>query len=207
MNDIISELISYASGLEMLEFAGMIFGLLAVYYLIKENIFTWPAGIIYVLISFVIFFNAKLYADLFLHIVYLVLNLYGWYFWKYGNKKKDEKLPVTTDKNSNLTLLSILSLVGIAIMGYSLKNFSDASLPYWDSATTILSFTGMWLTARKKIESWYFWFVVDVIATIVYIYKGIYFYSFLYCIYIGMAISGYVNWKKSMELKGKLISG
>lgn len=199
MNDIIQELISYALNLDLLEFSGMIFGLLAVYYLIKENILTWPTGIIYVLISFVIFFNAKLYADLFLHIVYLILNVYGWYFWVHGKQKGESKVPVTRDETSNLIYLSLLSVIGVLVMGYSLSTLSDASLPYWDSTTTILSFTGMWLTARKKIESWYFWFVVDVIATGVYIYKGIYFYSFLYCIYIGMAVSGYFAWKKSME--------
>jgi nicotinamide mononucleotide transporter len=89
------------------------------------------------------------------------------------------------------------------VLGFTLHQYTDASLPYWDSTTTILSFTGMWLTARKKIENWVFWFIVDIIATGVYFYKGIYFYAFLYMIYIGMAVSGFITWKKAMNAKAQ----
>lgn len=193
------EIIDYAVKINWMEAAGLVFGLLAVYFLIKENILTWPAGIIYVLISFVIFYQVKLYADFILHIFFLIMNIYGWYYWVNGRKKENAEVPVTTTSTATLIKLLLLSALGIGILGYSLSNYTDASLPYWDSTTTILSLTGMWLTAKKKIENWHFWFVVDVLATGIYFYKGIYFYAFLYLVYIAMAIIGYIEWKKSLE--------
>lgn len=198
-NTIIQDIFDYAIQLQWLEAVGLVFGLLAVYYLIKENILTWPAGIIYVLISFVIFYQIKLYADLILHIFFLFMNIYGWYYWIYGKKEDNEDVPVSTTSTKTLLILVLVSFAGIGLLGYLLTSYTDASLPYWDSTTTILSLTGTWLTAKKKIESWHFWFVVDVLATGIYLYKGIYFYAFLYLVYIGMAVSGYLHWKKTLE--------
>ena len=78
------------------------------------------------------------------------------------------------------------------------EGLAPASLPYWDSTTSVLSVAAMWLTARKKIENWAFWFVVNVLATGIYYYKDLHFYSLLYFVYIGLAIAGYLTWKKSM---------
>ena len=198
MTDFWQEVIAYAAQIDVLELLGSIFGLLAVWYLIKENILTWPAGIIYIFISFVIFYRTKLYADLALHFVFLVLNIYGWYFWIKG-RKEESNLPVTTISFKFLTSITGGCAVGIWIMGTLFERYTDAAVPYWDSATTVLSLAGMWLTARKKIENWYFWIVVDILATGIYIYKEIYFYATLYGIYIVLASIGYFSWKKSME--------
>jgi nicotinamide mononucleotide transporter len=192
------EIVSYGANIDFLEFAGLVFGLLTVWFLIKENILTWPAGITYVLISFVIFYRIRLYADLALHFFFLVLNIYGWYYWTKGKKDTEKELAVTTISAGLLVSISLISLAGIYIMGTLFKNYTDAAVPYWDSATTTLSLAAMWLTARKKIENWYFWIVVDILATGIYVYKGIYFYAALYGIYIFMAFSGLISWKKSM---------
>lgn len=200
MESLLEDIIKYGSQIDVLEFSGLVFGLLAVYFLIKENILTWPAGIAYVLVSFVIFWQQKLYADFALHIFFLVLNVYGWWYWLRGGKTKEkEEVPITTTPVSRLLLLAFLSILGISVMGTLLTLYTDASVPYWDSATTVLSLTGMWLTARKKIENWHFWFVVDILATGIYFYKGIYFYAILYLIYIGLAIVGYLAWMKTMR--------
>jgi nicotinamide mononucleotide transporter len=196
---------AYAVQINALEAAGLVFGLLAVWLLIKQNIWTWPAGIIYVFISFVIFWQVKLYADLALHVVFLVLNVYGWYYWIYGNKNKDKELPVTTTSPKVLAMLIGLSVVGIAAMGTLFLRYTDAAVPYWDSTTTVLSLVGMWLTAKKKIENWHFWFVVDVLATGIYLYKGIYFYALLYLVYIGMAVAGYLAWRKDLQSEDAIL--
>jgi len=198
--DIVTGVFDYAVQINWLEAAGPLFGLACVILLIKENIWTWPAGILYVLISFVIFFQAKLYADLILHVFFLVLNIYGWYYWLFGKKESAQKLPVSTTSQRMNIILLILSATGVFVSGALLESFTDASLPYWDSATSVLSVVGMWLTAKKKIENWYYWIVVDILATGIYLYKEIYFYSLLYFIYCGLAVYGYYEWKKSMEL-------
>jgi len=204
MDEIFRQIINYASRINILEAGGLLFGLLCVWFLIKDNILTWPCGIIYVLISFIIFWKAKLYADFGLHVFFLILNIYGWYFWLKGGKEKDKssEVPISTIDYKWWIGLVIFSFFGIFAMG-SLLSRTDASVPFWDSATTVLSLVGMWLTARKKIENWHFWFIVDVLATGVYVYKGIYFYALLYLIYIGMAIAGYLSWKRIMALEAE----
>jgi len=193
------EVINYASGIKILEFAGLVFGLLCVWFLIKQNILTWPTGIIYVLISLVIFIRAKLYADFILHIFFLVLNIYGWYYWTAPGKGSDHQVPVTTAGVPVMGILLFLSAVGVYLSGKLLTDFTDASLPYWDSTTSVLSITAMWLTAKKKIENWILWLVVDLLATGIYYYKGLYFYCVLYMVYIGMAVAGYLSWRRSMN--------
>ena len=198
MQDIIDSIVEYTFSIGGLELLGLIFGLLAVYYLIRESILTWITGIIYVLVSFVIFWQAKLYADFGLHVIFLVLNIYGWAHWIKGVEGKNGKLPVTHSGFRILIVSAVAILFGILILGFTLSTFTDASLAYWDSATTVMSIVAMWMTARKYIENWMIWFVVDVLAAGIYLYKGIYFYALLYFVYLGMAISGYLAWRKSM---------
>ncbi len=192
------EAINYASGIKLLEFAGLIFGLLCVWFLIRQNVLTWPAGIIYVIISFVIFIQAKLYADFILHIFFLILNIYGWYYWVAPREQSQQKIPVTLTGSKTMSVLLLVSALAVYVSGKLLELYTDASLPYWDSTTSILSLSAMWLTAKKKIENWIIWFVVDLLATGIYFYKGIYFYCLLYLVYIGMAIAGYLAWRKTM---------
>lgn len=206
MGEFFEEAINYANGIDILELLGLIFGLLAVWFLIKQSILTWPSGIIYILISFVIFWKIQLYGDFLLHVFFLVLNIYGWYYWIRAKKSEAEEVPVSTfNPKVNLLLLAGTAL-GVVVFGWILQSLpkmvegmEPAALPYWDATTSILSVTGMWLTTRKKIENWYYWLAVDVLATGIYIYKGIYFYALLYFIYIGLAIWGYLAWRKSMK--------
>ncbi|HBH24588.1 MAG TPA: hypothetical protein DDY13_14345 [Cytophagales bacterium] len=197
----LQEIIEYAEQLKLFEIAGVAFGLLCVWLLIKENVLTWPLALIHVVISLFIYWKVKLYADFGLYVFYFFMNLYGWYYWMYGKKRKKHQgeVPITHLKLNQFLIIMGISIVGIAALGTLFEKYTDAALPYWDSATTVLSLSAMWITARKKIENWHFWFVIDIMAGIIYIVKGIYFYSFLYLVYVGMAVSGYLHWKKSME--------
>ncbi|MDN5214832.1 nicotinamide riboside transporter PnuC [Fulvivirgaceae bacterium BMA12] len=206
MSEIIRQIIDTASSLDVWGILGLLFGLLAVWFLIIENIWTWPSGIAYVLVSLVVFWEARLFGDFLLHILYFILNSYGWYYWLYGKNKQQEVLPVTKSSSKEMALTVLLTAIGVYVFGYFLQNLPDyieglpaAALPYWDSATSVLSITGMWLTAKKRIDSWYYWLVVDILATGIYFYKEIYFYAVLYMVYIVMAVLGYLAWKKSLS--------
>lgn len=204
MQELLPSFLEYLKQIHGLEAAGLFFGLICVWLLIRENIWTWPMGIIYVLISLFVFYEAKLYADLALHIIFLFLNIYGWYYWlKAGNKAQGE-VPVTTSSWQLMLGLLLISILGTAVSGILLQTNTDASLPYWDSATTVFSLTGMWLSTKKKIENWYYWFFVDIMAAGIYYYKEIYFYFILYFIYIGLAVAGYLAWRRSWKATAAL---
>ena len=208
MIDILNSIIEYAKNIAFTELMGLIFGLICVYFLIKESVLTFIFGIIYVIFSFFVFWNVQLYGDFILHIFFLILNIYGWYYWVNGSSEEQKEVPITLTSLRSSIILAVITLGGVLAFGYFLANINyifkeipASSLPYMDATTSILSVTGMWLTAKKKIDNWYYWLIVDVLATIIYTYKGIYFYAFLYLIYIGMAVIGYRAWKKSMNVQ------
>jgi nicotinamide mononucleotide transporter len=207
LNEIWQDIVANVQAFDFWGLIAFISGILAVVYLIKENIWTWPFGIIYTIISLFVFYESRLYGDLLLHIFFLVLNVYGWIHWIKGKEKKQEALPVTRlSLGSGLTYLAVSGLFIYLFAQFLMQlpvwfeGIDAPSLPYWDSATSMLSVTAMWLTARKKLDNWYYWFAIDVLATGIYFYKELYFYSVLYLVYISMAVAGYLAWKKSMHL-------
>jgi nicotinamide mononucleotide transporter len=185
--------------MEWLEFAGLVSGLVCVWLLIRENVWTFPIGLVYAFVSVAVFVEQRLYADVVLSAYYVLMNGYGWWYWLYGGSRDvADDLPPRNISRQAIVSLSGLSAVGIAAMGWFFASQTDADLPYWDSATTVLSFVAMWMTARKFVENWIVWLIVNVIATAVYGYKGIDFYALLYAIYFGMAIMGWRAWRRSM---------
>lgn len=179
------------------ELFAVIFGFIAVYFNTRENVLGWPTGIVGVVLSGIVFFEARLYSDLALHVIYVILGFYGWYEWLYGGKNKSG-LKVSTLAENWLVVLIISGALGTAGIGYFFANYTDADLAYWDAFTTAYSLVGQYMLARKKIENWILWIIVDAVASGMYIYKELYLLALLYFLYLGLATYGYMNWKKSM---------
>ena len=180
-----------------MEIIASIFGLICVYLTIKQNIWCWPTGLIQVILYIVVFFEAKLYSDSILQIIYVVLQIYGWRNWLYGGNKHSE-LPVSKlNTKANLNWLFI-GIVGSSIWGYSMANYTDASAPYPDAIIVVMSLIAQWLMAKKKLESWYFWILVDILAIGVYLYKDLLLTSALYAVFLVLAIMGFIEWRRSM---------
>jgi len=182
-----------------LEATGLVSGLLCVALLIRQNIWNWPIGLLYSVVSIVVFYRQRLYAELPLQLFYIVMNAYGWYYWAFGGRRPADDLPITNIPPPTAIALVATVAAVTAVTGYFYATQTNAALPYWDSAATTMSFAGMWMTARKHIENWYVWLVVDVLETGIYLVKGIDLYAVLYCVYIGMAIAGWWAWRQSMQ--------
>ena len=182
-----------------MEVLGLISGLLCVWLLIRENVLTFPIGLIYAVLTVVVVYNEKLYADVFLNIYYVGMNAYGWFFWLRGGgeRRVERHLQVGSVTQKQILWLASILVIGSAIMGYVLASFTDADLAYPDSFTTVASFIAMYLSARKYLESWYLWFIVDVVQVVLYLIKGIEMYALLYFIYLVMAFFGWRAWRPS----------
>src|SRR5262249_44349113 len=184
------------------EATGLVSGLLCVALLIRQNIWNWPIGMLYSIVSMAVFYRERLYAELPLQLFYVVMNGYGWYYWAFArarDRHSNDELPVARVPSQIALGLALLVAVVTAATGFFYATQTNAAYPYWDSAATTMSFAGMWMTARKWIENWYVWFVVDVLETGIYLAKGIDLYAVLYCVYIGMAIAGWWAWRQSMQ--------
>ena len=181
-----------------IEAISAVFGIVCVYLNAKENIWGWPIGIINVAMAIYIFLQQRLYGDMGLHVIYVILGFYGWYNWLYGGKAHSE-LKVTWSSSSNLMLMLVIGVVGTVGLGDFLSSYTDADLPFWDSFTTVFSLIAQYQLTKKYLENWIVWIIVDLVCVFLYFYKGIYIYSFLYVVYLALATMGFFSWKKSMQ--------
>ncbi len=186
-----------------IELLGLIFGLLYILLSIKQNIWCWPIGFITSALYIYVFFVTKFYADMGLQVYYLIVSVYGWSYWMFGAKsKKQDDLKITKTNVKLGIYLFLATIVLFVIISYVLVNYTDSEIPYWDAFTTAASFVATWMLARKIIEHWIIWIVVDSVSLGLYIYKELYPTVILFAVYTVLAILGYIEWK--MELKKKL---
>jgi nicotinamide mononucleotide transporter len=182
-----------------IEILATIAGLGYIFLSIKQNIWLWPVGIVNVSLYIYVFFVSKFYADMGLQFFYLFISFYGWYNWLKGNREeKNADLPVIRITKNRAIILFIISLIIMAVIAYILVNFTDSDIPYWDAFTTAFSITATWMLARKIIEHWLIWIVVDLVSAGLYIYKGLYPTTVLFLVFTILAIIGYVEWKKDL---------
>jgi nicotinamide mononucleotide transporter len=191
-----------------LELLGLLTGVLCVWLLIRENILTFPLGLLYAVITVVVVARHNLFADVILNLYYVAMNAYGWYFWTYGgrDRRASEQLLVSWVPRIQWLGLIAIMIVGTVAMGWYFASQTTAALPYPDSFTTVASFVAMWMSARKYLESWALWFVIDVVQVGLYVIKGIEAYAVLYLIYLAMAVFGWLAWRKHL-VGGQSLAG
>lgn len=176
-------------------------GLLAIALQIKQNVWYWLVSIVMVSMYIFVYIQAKLYADMSLQVYYLIISFYGWYMWLFGNKSHDSQKALPVSRSSVKLLLTLL---GIAValfflIAFILVRFSDSDVPYWDAFTTALSFVATWMLARKILENWLVWIVVDAVSVGIYIYKELYPTTVLFTVLTILAVFGYFHWKKDLK--------
>jgi len=183
-----------------IEVLASIFGLLYILLSIKQNIWCWPVGFITSALYIYVFFVTRFYADMGLQVYYLIVSVYGWYYWMFGGKsKKQDDLVISKIGFKSGAILFLINAVLFSAISYVLINFTDSDIPYWDAFTTAASFVATWMLAQKKIEHWIIWIVVDAVSMGLYIYKGLYPTVFLFAVYTLLAILGYFEWKKELK--------
>lgn len=184
------------------EVAGLIIGLAYLYWEYRADWKVWVAGLIMPALSLLVYWRAGLYADFAIDIYYLLAAVYGFWCWQRGGRAGDAtkaSLPITrTPRLMWLRLGAALVLV-YAFIAWVLITFTDSTVPYWDALNTSLSIIGMWMLARKWVEQWLVWMLVDAVSTALYIYKEIPFYAVLYGIYTVIAWFGYQEWRRKIQ--------
>ncbi len=183
--------------INLYELIGFVSGVICVYLVVKQNIWNWPVALVNAFFYIIVFYQARLYADMGLQVIYIILSIYGWYEWLHGGKDHG-KLSVTRTRVSEGLLLTLIAVVSTLGVGYFLTAYTNADLPYWDALTTVVSLCAQFLMARKKLESWVLWISVDIIYIGMYYYKALYLTMVLYAIFLVLAAAGYFAWRKSL---------
>ena len=180
-----------------IEWLAVGFSIAYLYFSIRQRILLWPMGMISAVLYMLVFFQSKFYADMGLNGYYLVVSIYGWIHWS-SKKKSKTQLNISKLTRNAALILGALTLVVFLLIGWMLDRFTDSPVPYWDAFTTAVSFTATWMLARKILEHWILWIVVDAISMGLYLYRGLYPTLVLFAVYTTMAIIGYVEWKKNI---------
>ncbi len=193
-----------------LQIAGLLIGIVYLYFEYHANPKVWIAGLIMPMISMFVYFRKGLYADFGMNIYYLLMAVYGYLVWTglLGSRKKrsdgDKSAAVKIrhlPPSGYLPLVAVTGVIWVAIALF-LLGATDSTVPWADAFTTAMSITGTWMLARKYIEQWWAWVLVDAVCVALYIYKGIYPYALLYTVYTVVAFFGYRKWHRLMVAAG-----
>jgi nicotinamide mononucleotide transporter len=194
-----NEILEWLAG-NKIEILGAILGILYIFFSIRQNIFTWPTGLLTSALYIFVFFQSKFYADMGLQVYYVGISIYGWYYWAKGKKPENtETVPVKRTRKILWIKMGVVAALLYGAILFILLNFTDSPVPFMDTLTTALSIVATWMLARKYIEHWLIWIVVDVISVGLYIYKDLWPTVILFVVYTIMAVLGYIEWKKDLK--------
>lgn len=176
---------------------------LAVAYLllaVRENISCWYAAFVSSAIFLWLFSNVHLYMDASLQIYYLAMAVYGWYQWKWGSKGEDS-VPITIWPMYNHLIAIGATALATAISAYLLSTYTSDQLPWLDSFTTWGAIVTTWMVARKILDNWPYWLVIDAVSIYMYVNRELYFTALLFIVYVIIIGFGWASWIKSYRLQ------
>ena len=184
----------------LLELFAVTMNILSVIYAKRNSILVYPTGLIGTGIFVYILYKFSILGDMIINFYFVLMSIYGWYYWA---QKKDGQTLNNVSRTSIkeyyfILILGITSLLSIYLV-YNFYDKWDSWTAYVDTITTAIFFVAMYLMARRKVESWIFWIIGDLITIPLYFYKGLTISSIQYLIFLILAILGYISWKKILN--------
>ena len=205
INQIFEQYSQYSNIDISLELIAVFFGLLSVWFSKNNNVLVYPTGIINTSIFVYLLVKWELLGDMIINVYYFLMSIYGWYYWT----RKSNNIgytPITRMHSTDIKIILIIIISSVLFVSYLYSFFEKWSgfVSYVDIITTAIFFAGMWLMARRKIESWFFWILGDIISVPLYFVKGLAFSSLQYLIFTFIAIAGYYKWKSIYNNKKQI---
>lgn len=198
--EIFNQFLEGLKATSFVEAVAVIAGIASVWFSRRENVWVYPIGLINTIIYIFLSFKFHLLGEATVNFYYTIMSIYGWYLW---TKKDGGGAHLLSIKYSNqkdwLLQLSFFVFCYLAIffaLGYLKKGFAPGAIPWADALASASAFTGMWLMAKKKVESWYWWLITNISSIPLYFVKGLVFTSVYYFILLILAMFGLIEWKK-----------
>ena len=180
------------------EITAVVLALVYLVLAIRQSIACWFAAILSTSIYIVLMYQAGLYMESALQLFYIAMAVYGWIHWRRG-EGPDHTLEVTRRPLTWHALAIAVVLVITLLSGWLLTRHTDAALPYLDSFTTWGAIVATWMVARKILENWYYWFVIDSVSIYLYVSRGLFLTALLFALYLVLIVIGYRTWRRSMQ--------
>jgi len=205
INQVFEQYSQYSNIDISLELIAVFFGLLSVWFSKNNNVLVYPTGIINTSIFVYLLVKWELLGDMIINVYYFLMSIYGWYYWT-RKSNNEGYTPITRMHSTDIKIILIIIVSSVLFVSYLYSFFEKWSgfVSYVDIITTAIFFAGMWLMARRKIESWFFWILGDIISVPLYFAKGLAFSSFQYLIFTFIAIAGYYKWKSIYNNKKQI---
>jgi nicotinamide mononucleotide transporter len=182
----------------LLELTAVVFAIAYLILAVRENILCWVAAGISTVIFLAIFWDVKLYMESGLQVYYLAMAVFGWHQWRQvGNGSTSLQVSMWSMRK-HLVALALIAMLTL-ISGYLLNSGTDAKLPYLDSFTTWASVVTTVMVARKVLENWVYWLVIDSVSIYLYIDRELYFTAILFAVYIVIIFFGWFSWSKNYQ--------
>lgn len=188
----------HASALEGVSF---VTGAACVWLTVRANIWNFPIGLVNTATFSVVFFEARLFGDAALQVVYFILGLVGWYLWLYGGERRSALRVVHASAVEKATVVAAV-VAGTLVLWRTLHTMGG-SASFWDAWTTCLSLGAQWLLTRKRLENWYLWILVDLVYVPLYVSRGLNLTAVLYAVFLVMAVMGLVHWRRLATASAK----
>ena len=179
-----------------LEIIAVFFGFLSVWFSKNNNILVFPTGMISTSIFVYLLLKWSLLGDMIINAYYFVMSIYGWYFWIKGTNNTVSPISKVSNSDIRIVVLLFISSSVFVSLVYTFFDKWETIVSYIDILTTAIFFAAMWLMAKRKVESWIFWIVGNIISVPLYLHKGLAFTSIQYFIFTVIAIAGYIKWKE-----------
>lgn len=179
-----------------LEIIAVFFGFLSVWFSKNNNILVFPTGMINTSIFVYLLLKWSLLGDMIINAYYFIMSIYGWYFWIKGTNNTVSPISKVSNSDIRIVVLLFISSSVFVSLVYTFFDKWETIVSYIDILTTAIFFAAMWLMAKRKVESWFFWIVGNIISVPLYLHKGLAFTSIQYFIFTVIAIAGYIKWKE-----------
>ena len=200
MHDFFQNFISQVRQTSLLEYIAVVTGIASVFFSKKENILVYPVGLINTIIYVYISIEGSLFGEASVNFYYTVMSIYGWILWARRNQQHEIVLHITgSSRKEWLQQLVFFAFFYVAIffaLSWAKNAFYANTIPALDAFASATAFTGMWLMAKKKVESWYWWIATNVTSIPLYFIKGYALTSIYYVILLVLAVFGLIEWKQ-----------
>ena len=183
--------------LSPLEAAGVLFSVLYLVFAIRESLWCWPAAFLSSVLTIVVMFGARLYSEAALNVFYAAMAVYGWYQWRYGGREQGaSQLPIGVWPLAAHALAIFGSLAVAVGVGWLMSRNTAAAFPYLDAFVTVASVVTTYMVARKILENWLYWLVIDSLSMYLYWQRELYLYVGLFAAYLVLVVVGFVRWHR-----------
>ena len=186
------------TSMNWLEIIASLLGVVTVWLVVRRNIWTFPIGIVQVTLAGIVCFQARLYSDALLQVLFGLMQVQGWVLWSRSDRAADDRIAIRSLGPLQWLWTGCVLLAGTFGLGYAMHTWTDADFAYRDAFCTVQSVLAQWWMNKRYLENWVLWIAVNQVYVFMYADKGLKFFAGLYAVFLVQAALGYIQWKQKL---------